>query len=238
MRQMLALLLAAVLLSGCAAGAASDEELFNHTYRIDQMQIPENAPQEQARQIRLDEAKNLWIMDDLTTFSFAKLGKFQKQKDTDLWTLTAEDGACYELHREEHTPILTRRQDDAVCWTYTLAPVDGIGANLSSGGVRSFLEIDWFYADTFPGNLELLSAATIRGKGTLGLSVADPAIETLTLLEEYHTGETVETTAYTLTKEDGFALPLAARSTSDKQYALYRIPYETGEFLFYLVYIP
>lgn len=238
MKRMLALVLAAVLLSGCTAGDGGGEELLNHTYGIEEIQRAENAPQEQARQFRLDEQGKLWIMEDPAAFSFVQLGQFQHQKDAQLWTLNAEDGFLYELRQEEGSPILTKRQGEQVCWAYTLAPVDGIGVNLSSAGVRSFLEIDWFFADTFSGNLDLLSAGTVQGKGTIGFSVADDAIETITLLEEYHTGDEVESNTYTLTREEGFALPVTTRAETEKQYALYRIPYENGEFVFYVVYTP
>ena len=163
---------------------------------------------------------------------------FEKSKEKDNeWVIKSnESNECYRLSWIDDVLSLTMLAGEKIIWKYALEPVDTISINISSGAERSSLEIDWFYADTFAGDLSQLSMATIHGTGIMGIQVKDDAVEEILVHEEYYTDENISISEYSLNRKDGFSLNFRRRYELGKQYAIYRIPYKNGEFVFYLEY--
>lgn len=70
------------------------------------------------------------------------------------------------------------------------------------------------------------------------LQGSDLPQETLTIYEEYHHGTSTETSVYTLdpVKPHRFERKLETRYDGEAEWALYRIPFEEGEYRFVLVF--
>ena len=78
----------------------------------------------------------------------------------------------------------------------------------------------------------------VAGTATMNLGINGQEGNTLTLIEEYHHGSSVEYTTHTLkrTERGSFTLELATRYDGVVEYALYRIPYRDGEYRFTLTF--
>lgn len=89
-------------------------------------------------------------------------------------------------------------------------------------------------ADPMPN----LGRVDVIGSAKMKLTVAGLPEETLTLTEEYHHGAHTETTVYQLLpkKPGSFTMKLETRYDGEEEWALYRIPYEEGEYRFLLVF--
>ena len=82
------------------------------------------------------------------------------------------------------------------------------------------------------------SLPDVVGDAKMKLTVTGLSQETLTLYEEYHCGSLVETAAYTLepAKPCRYEMELTTRYDGKEEWALYRIPFEDGEYRFVLVF--
>ena len=241
-RMILAILLIAILLSGCGVmdNYSLEANPFGHAYRVAEV-LESNTPETSAEEkllVKIDVACNLYVLKDTLTYDFQKIGELQKlelsKEDTrkGLW-FCYQDSDRYELSVEEDdTVILTQLVNEEISWAYRLSRVDTISANLSSAGSRSHMQLNWYFSDTFSGNLQMPSRPDIIKKGTLGISTEDDSISELTLFEEYYTDGNVEYKEYALSKEDGFNISVETRYETGEQYAIYRIPFENGEYVF------
>lgn len=239
--------LISLFLLGCSSAAADagNTSPFGHIYRITDVSVSDGESDPERMLIHLDAFRNFWIMEDTATYDFVKTGEFKESKlensDTghDRWIIDAENGGSilYELTADETgAAAITHFHENAAQYTWQLERVDMVSANVSSAGTREFLEIDWFFTDTYAGDLLQLSSGHIHRKGKIGFSVEDETIETLTVTEEYYTDGSVEYTQYPLTKADGFHIDAVTKYDAGEQYAVYRIPYKNGEFVFYVKY--
>lgn len=249
MKRILIIVLAVFfLLAGCGASEKPAlVEPFAHTYRIEEVlhsSDPALLPEETTL-IEISAFGDLWIMEDLTTYEFQDVGQFKKSDLAEddprkgLWTTVQVEGSDiqYQLSVEADDSVrLMCMEAEQVQWAYKLSRVDTITANVATTGERSHMEIDWYFADTFPGDLQQLSSGKIYNKGTLGFYVEDERITSLTVFEEYYTDGNVEYKEYTLNREDGFNISVNTRYETGKQYAIYRIPFENGEYLFSINY--
>jgi len=235
--------------TGCTKTKTNDNakaDPFGHMYRVSEMTFPDKsaANPDQMILVNLSSFHNLLIMENTTTYDFENLGELKEKQLEEgdarkgLWLLTYDDKPLrYELTVEEDdSVVLSQRNAEQVSWSYKLSRVDGLSVNVSAFGKREFLEIDWYFADTFPGDLTQLSSGTIPGKGTIGFSVEDDTVDKITLVEEYYTDGNVEYAEYQLTREEGFAISVKTRYDAGVQYAIYRIPYDGGEYVFYVKY--
>lgn len=241
-RMILSIILIALLLSGCGImkNYSLEADPFGHTYRVAEV-LGSTAPEASAEEkllINIDALCNLYIMEDTTTYEFQKIGEFKQlelpEDDTrkGLW-FCYKAADRYELSVEEDDAvILTQLVNEEISWSYQLSRVDTISANLSSAGSRSHMQLNWYFSDTFPGNLQIPSRPDIIKKGTLGISTEDDSIANLTLFEQYYTDGNVEYKEYALNKEDGFNISVETRYETGEQYAIYRIPFENGEYVF------
>lgn len=231
-------------LVGCANQQKADP--FGHMYRVSETILPEASSAALDKQIlvNLDGFHTLWIMEDTTTYDFEKLGELKEielhedDAQKGLWSLTSDDNSLrYELTVEEDDSIiLSQINADQICWSYKLSRVDMVSVNVSAFGTREALEVDWYFAGTFLGDLSQLSSGTIQGQGKIGFSIEDEHVDQITLVEEYYTDGNMEYTEYPLSKEEGFSISAKTRYDSADQYAIYRIPYDNGEYIFYIRY--
>lgn len=202
----------------------------------------ESSPEETLL-INIDALCNLYFMEDATTYYFQEIGKLKQMKLSEddsrkgLW-FCCKGSDRYELSVEaDDTVVLTCLTTEKVLWSYQLSRVDMITAHTSSAGTRSHTDLNWFFADTFSNNLlQIPSRPDILKKGTLGFSTEDDRITSLTVFEEYYTDGNVEYKEYVLRSEDGFNMELNTKYETGEQYAIYRIPYENGEYIFCLKY--
>lgn len=202
----------------------------------------ESSPEETLL-INIDALCNLYFMEDATTYYFQEIGKLKQMKLSEddsrkgLW-FCCKGSDRYELSVEaDDTVVLTCLTTEKVLWSYRLSRVDMITAHTSSAGTRSHTDLNWFFADTFSNNLlQIPSRPDILKKGTLGFSTEDDRITSLTVFEEYYTDGNVEYKEYVLRSEDGFNMELNTKYETGEQYAIYRIPYENGEYVFCLKY--
>lgn len=225
-RLIVCILMISLLLSSC--GITKDYSLeadpFAHTYRV--VEILESGSVEPSLEetllINIDALCNLYFMDDTTTYEFQEIGKLQQIELSDndtrkgLW-FCYKGSDRYELSVEaDDTVVLTCLNNEDALWSYRLSRVDMISAHLSSADTRSHIQLNWYFENTFPGNLQLPNRPDILKKGTMGFSTEDDRITNLTVFEEYYTDGNVEHREYTLSNEDGFSIDLSTR-------------YETGE---------
>lgn len=236
-----------IILSGCREnGDWSYDEPFGHVYRVAEVMYQTDSDQEiDTRKIfNIDEFRNLWIMDDISTYVFKLAGEFPKyrpqKKDVTSasWILQTEDSAImYDLSvTKDRSVILSQFEDDRLQWKYRLDRIDMLSVNVVSKGERSSLEVDWYYSNTYPDDISQLSSATIHDNGSVGFSIYDCSIDSVAVYEEYYTDAGVEHSEYLLQVESGLGLSLATKHKTTGQYALYRIPYKNGEYIFYLKY--
>lgn len=219
---------------------------FGHMYRVSEMMLSNESSPELDKMIlvNLSSFHNLWIMEDITTYNFDNLGELKEiELDEDdtrkgLWSLTYDDNSLrYEITVEEDDSIvLSQLNAEQLCWSYKLSRVDMVSVNVSTFGKQEFLEIDWFFTDTFLYDLTQLSSGTIPRKGKIRFFVDDDSVEKITVIEEYYTDGNAEYTEYQLTKENGFSISAERKYDAGIQYAIYRIPYDIGEYVFYLKY--
>ena len=237
-----AILLIAVFLTGCGVMEyySLEADPFGHTYRVEEV-LKTSTPEvssEELRLIKIDALCNLYVMEDTATYDFREVGKLQQlelpEEDTrkGLW-FCYQASNRYELSVDENdNVVLTKLVSEETVWSYRLSRVDTVSAHLSSSGTRSHIQLNWYFADTFPGNLQIPNRPDIIKKGTLGISAEDDSISNLTLYEAYYTDGNVEHKEYALKKEDGFSISVETRYETGEQYAIYRIPYENGEYVF------
>lgn len=248
MKRILAIiLLTTVFLSGCSSdiSQAGGPDPFGHIYRVAETLVSEDPSGQERILIHLDGFHNLWIMEDTATYDFIRIGEFKESKPEpeemgdSRWIITAEDAdaIAYELTADETGAVVfTQLQENTVLQSCRLVRVDMLSVNVSSAGTREFLETDWYFTDTFSGDRLQLSSGTIHRKGKIGFSLEDESIDTLTITEAYYTDGNPEYSEIQLTKETGFHIDAATKYDTGVQYALYRIPYENGEFIFYIKY--
>lgn len=246
-RLIISILIAAVFLSGCSQMSnTAKADPFDHIYRVTETLVSDDSaidPRDSLL-INLSAFHNLLIMSDSTTYDFEMVGEFKETElvegDTrkGLWALVRDDApARYEVSVEDDdSVVLTHLLADQVQYSYKLTRVDMVSVSVSTFGTREHLEIDWYFDGTFPGDLLQLSSGSINGKGKIGFSVEDESIDKITVIEEYYTDGKVEHTEYQLTKEEGFGISAKTRYESGEQYAIYRIPYDNGEYVFYVKY--
>lgn len=144
---------------------------------------------------------------------------------TDLYRLTVEaDGSIF----------LSWLQADILQWRWRLERVDTFRWTVANSGSVASGTLEWFLSGTFDGQLQYLDCPAVYGEGTLSI-IPEETPESLTIYEEYysHEGAEPECRELTLTPNDsgGFQISVAVRYEGDGQYAIYRIPYQDGEFI-------
>lgn len=232
--------------SASTAGVFSEAAPFDHVYRVDKVlyQADEFSDTPIVELALGLNTSYLYLTDN--SLNRVRIGEFtyvepaegdQKEAVKGIWQLVPEHDAdtLYRLTVEaDDSVILSCSVNDLLQWKYRLKPVDILTCTVSSGGATTSMRPEWFEEGTFHGDLSQLDKADILKSGTVSVTIDDPAITELSLWEEYFHDGTAETAQYTLRPENH--LELQTRYNSGQQYAIYRIPYENGEFIFCINY--
>lgn len=140
----------------------------------------------------------------------------------------------------DHSLLLSCYRNDQLQWRWKLAEENPVLASVSiqTWGYNIVATLDHYAPEDPDPQPNFRSQTSINGKGTMKLALSHPESDTLTLIEEYHHGGSVETTTYTLepNKSGSFPLEVKTRYDGEEEWALYRIPYGDGEYRFILTY--
>lgn len=230
------ILLIVCILTSC--GDTSPEPL-GHIYRVAEIFDANNQQIQKARVplVNIDVLGNFQVCEDTTDMEFSLLGKLEKSREEkNAWIVVPESSdPIYKLYCDENRAFMLLDLKSGE--TFLLDPVDTMQVSVLSKSERSALEIDWFYENTYSGELSYLSKATIHGTGKLSLQLSDDILENVVVYEEYYTDGSKESVTYQFNTKDGLSLDLCTRYTAGSQYAVYRIPYKNGEYVFYLEFI-
>jgi len=141
---------------------------------------------------------------------------------------------------EDHSVLLSFYHNDQLQWKWKLAEEDPVLASVSiqTWGRTVAATVDHHAPEDPDPQPNFRSQTGINGKGTMKIALSHPESDTLTLIEEYHHGDSVETTTYILepNKSGSFPLELKTRYDGKEEWALYRIPYQDGEYRFTLTF--
>ena len=230
-----------------SAGTLNTDTPFAQDYRIEEVLYPENQEPDPEIRIALPEMLSSHTLriykngDDYET-----IGSFTYQEPTDnqlekgIWLLTPEEDpqAMYRLVVEESGSItLSYTESEQLQWKWLLREEYTCTVGVATYGHTMYTNPNWLLPHE--GDPEPYFKHTdVTGKATMTIALPDPEAETLLLIEEYHHGGQVEQTQYTLeaVKAGTFAMELETRYDGKEEYALYRIPYQGGEFRFNLTY--
>lgn len=152
-----------------------------------------------------------------------------------------ESTPSYRLLAEEGTVILEFLTDGTVTQRWKLSRVDSLtisGRDRRGGGLMGgFVGMPlWFPEGSYTGNADSLPAQNLNiiDSGTITFSFSEPVGEELTFTEEIHMGNSVTVTDITISaRAPGvFTMDVERLASEEETYVIYRIPFETGEFLF------
>ena len=236
---------AVALLAGCgnAGTGFQGKTPFGHTYRVEEVLESGDSAPEQLPLVRLD-----YRMEDILEWmevpgsdQWTTIGTMEFQEEqTDpgqkgLWLLTTENGSQYRLTVEEDdSVILTLEQDGQTQWKYRLSRVDTLVCTVKSSYATESPVLDWFPQGAFDGELSSVNGADVPGDGTVTFHWLVGETDTLTVIETYCADGQVETTEHLLNADNKgqFALPVQTHGEGENQYAFYRVPFDTGEYIF------
>lgn len=221
---------------------------FSHTYRVAEVIHTEDAEAE-LPVVRLEAYNGLYLRnrrtgDDIHPGDMAAVEVPEGDPATTpkgIWQLIPEDDPAmlYKVTVEaDETVILSCQKNDMLQWKYRLSRVDTLkigfktSANLLNMGSNGGFTARWFPEGTFHDHDDLEKIDALAKTG-IGLN-PEYSIETLTVFEEYYTDGKAEYAELrlTLTDSGNFSLEVSKRYDAGQQYALYRIPYENGEYVF------
>ena len=222
-----------------APGGTSAAAPFPHTYRVAEVLHGEHDGE---TMVDINAYGNFYLLSP-STWDLTELGGLTEQKTAageqsetlaGIWQIVPENdaGALYRVTVDtEGTVCAAYFRDDILQWKYRLSLVDTLRVSASSGGSRTFFISRWFPAGAFDGYTGSLEDIDIHGSGGIGFSWVDERTQELTVTEEYYHDGEVEVREYHLPADD-LGLDLETRYDTGDQYAIYRIPYEGGEYVF------
>lgn len=172
-------------------------------------------------------------------FTYITQPEGAKQKG--LWEMIPENDSdvLYRIAVElDDSVTMACLEKGQVQWKYRLEPSPLVGCTILDVLGTITGTVDWYYDGAFDA-AEPLGGFPLRGKGTIKLSVPGDS-STVTIQEEFRDGNSVEHQTMTLTKDKrGFVeFERATRKNGKKQTGIYRIPYEDGEFVLVLNFVP
>lgn len=229
------------------SGPLNNNTPFSQDYRIQQVLYPENQSPDPAVRIdlhRFADSHSLRIYKNGDDYK--RIGTFtyhppaQNQEEKGIWLLTPEDHplGSYRLAVEADDRItLSYSEDGHLKWKWLLREEYLCRISIATYGHTMHTNPDWLLPEEEDPAPYFKSTDVV---GTATLTVAIPGLErgTLKLLEEYHHGDTIDHREYLLeaVKPGAFAMGLETRYDGVQEYAVYKIPYNGGEFRFALTY--
>jgi len=230
-----------------SAGTLNAATPFSQDYRIAEVLYPENQKADPAVRIDLHnfaDSNTLRIYrngDDYETIgSFSYLEPAQTQTEKGIWVLTPADNpqALYRVAVEADDSVtLSYSEKEQLRWKWLLRKEYVCSLSVATFGHTMYMNPDWLLpeeADPEP----YFKHTDVTGSATVTIAVPGFNSSTLQLIEEYHHAGRTETTEYLLepVKDGTFAMEVTTRYDGKQEYALYRIPYQAGEFRFVLTF--
>jgi len=218
---------------------------FNDSYQIAEVLYPEGETVPEYTKIILSgNSARVEDRDGESTRigSFVYVEPVAGQTQKGIWQLIPEEDpeALYKLTVEaDDSVILSYYKAEQLLWKGLLTDYgrDTCSVSVSTFGKTSFQNPDW-YAPGRADPTPYLREVDIIGDAKVTIIAAGLETDMLTLYEEYHHGNSLETAVYTLTpnKPYSYIFEASTRYDGEEEWALYRIPYGDGEYRFVLTY--
>lgn len=217
-------------------GVFNKADPFGRTYRIEQVLYGEETQASVELELQLSEA--------YLNIDSERVGEFQYQEPTEnqteqgIWLLTPENAPeeQYKLVVDEQgSVILSLLTDDQLQWRWQLTELPEVWYHAAASQSTSSGELLW-YPDWSVDPMEL-TYLSVYGPAKTHLTCSDDSVSTLTVTEEYHHGDQVETTEYTLERDEtnSFPLPEPVGEAGSGRYIIYRVDLAEGVFLIRVV---
>jgi len=227
-------------------GGFNEADPFGQSYQIFQILHPEGGSVPKYTKVELA-GTHMYVSDrngDRTAsygpFTYVEPIPGQTQKGT--WSLIPEDDptALFQITVEaDDSLFLSFYRQELLLWRGKLTPYgrNTCVVDVSTFGKSIYFQPDWYA----PGRMDpqpSLGRVDVVGDAKMKLTVAGLPQETLPLYEEYHHGSRMETASYSLepVKPHRYEMELSTRYDGEEEWALYRIPFEGGEYRFTLVF--
>lgn len=229
------------------AGAMNPVNPFTHDYCVAQVLYPEDG---EAEGVMVHMNSVLGVQYKLYLSHYAgdweEIGEFiytepiPGQTELGIWQLIPGENPAtlYRVAVEaDESVTLSYYEDEVLQYRWLLTPVDTCSGSVATIGKTISMRPEWYPAGS-PDPEPYFKLVSVVNKATLNLGDQGLSGETLTLVEEYHHGDSVDVTTHTLPrgKNGGFTLKLETRYDGVEEYALYRIPYLNGEYRFTLTF--
>ena len=229
------------------AGAMNPVNPFTHDYCVAQVLYPEDG---EADGVMVHMNSVLGVQYKLYLSHYAgdweEIGEFiytepiPGQTELGIWQLIPGENPAtlYRVAVEaDESVTLAYYEDEVLQYRWLLTPVDTCTGSVATIGKTISMRPEWYPAGS-PDPEPYFKLVSVAGTATLNLGDQGKAGDTLTLVEEYHHGDSVENTAYHLPRNEkgSFTLELETRYDGVEEYALYRIPYLDGEYRFTLTF--
>jgi len=221
-------------LASALGGKAPVRFPFGHIYQITSVECPlsqSEAPHGTSTVYLTADSRLLLEARDRSSFTDA--GKLEPEGDR--WSAQPKGQANqrYRVWVEEGDSVKMSFTRSGEEWIYTLSRVDTLLCDVSAGGKSQTLQPEWFADGVYDSGDYALLATDVDGEGILTLRM-EGGPQTLEVREDYHAGEDVDSRVHTLTADSGgaFSLPIAAVTAKNNEFAVYRIAYQGGEYLF------
>ena len=229
------------------AGAMNPVNPFTHDYCVAQVLYPEDG---EADGVMIHMNSVLGVQYKLRMSRYAgdreEIGEFTYtdplpgQTELGIWQLIPGENPAtlYRVAVEaDENVTLSYYEEEVLQYRWLLTPVDTCTGSVVTFGKTVSMRPEW-YPEGSPDPEPYFKLVSVVNKATLNLGDQSLAGDTLTLVEEYHHGDSVEITTHTLSrgKNGGFSLKLETRYDGVEEYALYRIPYLDGEYRFTLTF--
>ncbi len=233
-----------------AGNAAQDQGLlignnpFFREFRVEVVLYPENGQQHENAWIDLPDEERMYIAWDgvnkeaIGTFTYTPPSEGDTAKG--IWVLTPEENptAQYRMVLAENGDLLlSYSEQEQLQWKWKLKE-DPYTARITLENLYYTEEQHLVWYPDGMADPEPRSTTDVPGTAKLTIHVENPEEERLTVVEEYHDAGQVEQETYTLSpnKWGAFEMELTTRYDGKEEYALYRIPYDGGEYRFCLTY--
>lgn len=229
-------------------GAFQEENPFLHDYGVAQVLYSEEDGSGEGVKVHLSSTAGVICRMSFSKYcddyqqmgSFTYIEPIPGQSAKGIWQLIPEDApdAMYQVTVEADDSVtLSYSEGDRLQYKWLLCKVDTASGRIATAEKTVYVKPTWYPAGSDDPE-PLLKEVSVVGTATMNLRVGGLETEQLTLIEEYHHGDSVEYQTHTLAlNENGdFSLELATRYDGVQEYALYRIPFASGEYRFTLTF--
>lgn len=227
-------------------GYLNEENPFGENYRIVEILYPEGTPINENVLIELYDTYGMYIAED--SLNTERIGQFsymepiEGQSEKGIWQLIPEKDplTTYKLTAEaDGSTVLACYHGEKLEWKWLLSEDDRDTAFITVATFGSTMQAKpTWYPSGSPDPVPYFTHTDVVGSATLYLTVLGLETEELTLLEEYHHGDSTEYSTYVLEpqKMGAYKMKLETRYDGEDEYAIYRIPFKNGEYRFILTF--